>query len=123
MRKGPISVRCPAFAEQGRRAVAAAVQEPKEVAPQDPPSSTAAASSGAAESKRKDSHQCEGLNSNEGADEGDEAVVNRGVRQKATLNSNEIAPEEGAESDASSSSNGAQLQSQLKRAKQLSIHS
>ena len=122
MRKGPISARFPAFAEQGRRAVAAAVQEPKEAALQDPQSSTAAASSGSAESEIKDSQQCERLSSNEGADERDRVVADREVRQQATSDGQGVAPEEGAESDASSSSNDVKLQSPPKRAKQLPTH-
>ena len=122
MRKGPISARFPAFAEQGRRAVAAAVQEPKEAALQDPQSSTAAASSGSAESELKDSHQWASLVSNEGADGRVTAVADRVVREKAISDGIEVAPEEGAESDASSSSNDAKLQSPPKRAKQLPTH-
>ena len=87
--------------------------------PQDPQSSTAASSSGSAESEMKDSRQCESLVSNEGVDERDRAFTEGGLSQKATSNGKEEAPEEGAESDASSSSNDAKLQSPPKRAKQL----
>lgn len=122
VRKGPISARFPAFAEQGRRAVAAAVQEPKEAALQDPHSSTAAASPGSAESEIKDSQQPESLSSSEGGDEKDGAIADGGVREEGLSDGKEEAPEEGAESDASSSSNDAKLQSPPKRAKQLPMH-
>ena len=102
--------------------MAAAVQEPKEAAPQDPQSSTTAASSGSAEPRAAESRQCESLISNEGADERARAVADGEMRQKATSDSAEIAQEEGAESDASSSSNDAKLQSPPKRAKQLPVH-